>query len=612
MNFRLNPTKQQCETIREVAKTISQNTIPAGQKVAVVEKSWYDDFMRFAANAGTNVKAPGPVRGYSLTSNRYGNRSARQDYEILDMDSYHKLVKVLGQHGKAIERSYIPGNNEKKGRVIVHPKEFRYRVGTQYETASIDASWTVGEIRNFICTSTNRNPSEWCFVGIGSRPVDENMRGDAAFLRYQNFVLKKRENVQPVTSTRPTPKLTKPTIMAGGAQSPVARRLLASCGGGHETKLTTPKCTFSENPTNNVQEDPEPTPEPSFHRLVASMPPKDTSFRCATPDSSFPKAVGLMNLGNTCFFNAAVQCLARVGPLTEFVMSSAFDHEINPHNPKGANGEIARAWKEFLTDMSKGGLGARDPSNLRSAVVRKFRRFANYSQHDSQELLCSVLDGIHEDINQSSAAKGRLPPVPVDKDADSWKVHLSKNSSKIVELFHGTLFSSIECPECHYVSEVCDPFMFLSLEIPNRYSGISLADCLSSFSQCDTLDAKNKWTCEGCKRKVCATKKMGVKSCAPILIVHLKRFSAFHYSKIDTAVDYPDRLDTRTFARQPTGMYRLIGAVFHSGGLGGGHYTAAACDRSGKWYYFNDSMASAIDQSSAHKSSAYILFYERE
>ncbi|OHT11306.1 hypothetical protein TRFO_19286 [Tritrichomonas foetus] len=348
---------------------------------------------------------------------------------------------------------------------------------------------------------------------------------------------------------------------------------------------------------------------------TTSEPIKSQPIDYLSCTTKFPKPVGLNNLGNTCFFNAAVQCLTRVQPLTDFILSSKFESAINPRNPKSSKGKIACAYREYLELMCRSGSGARDPSNLRKAIVSKFKRFANFSQHDSQELLGSLLDGLHEDLNQSAAAKGNDPPIEIPKEPDSWDVHISRNSSPIVDLFHGKLYSSISCPECGRVESVHDPFMFLELEIPRKFSAVKLNDCLKSFSQCDVLDADNKWKCEGCKNMVCATKEMGIDQCAEILIIHLKRFSGEGYfaSKIDTNVDYPDTLDTNVFTRKKSGVYRLIGAVFHSGGLGGGHYTAAAIDpSSGKWYNFNDSMASPIDSTSAHSGRAYILFYQRK
>jgi ubiquitin C-terminal hydrolase len=254
----------------------------------------------------------------------------------------------------------------------------------------------------------------------------------------------------------------------------------------------------------------------------------------------------------------------------------------------------------------------KDPSSLRRAICAKFRRFANFAQHDSQELMCSLLDGLHEDLNQSAMVNGKLPRVFTPANADSWELHLANNSSPIVDIFHGNLYSSIECQSCGNKETVHDPFMFLSLDIPcNKYS-VSLGNCLAAFSCCERLDATNKWKCDRCQNRVCATKTMGVHRCGQVLIVHLKRFAAARLAKVDTRVDYPDVLDSATFAEEPTGKYRLIGAVFHNGGLGGGHYTAAAFDLTSRgWFNFNDTIVTPIDKSAAHKSNAYILVYER-
>ena len=36
-----------------------------------------------------------------------------------------------------------------------------------------------------------------------------------------------------------------------------------------------------------------------------------------------PAAVGLKNQGNTCFMNAALQCMAAVKPLTSFILGQS-------------------------------------------------------------------------------------------------------------------------------------------------------------------------------------------------------------------------------------------------------------------------------------------------
>jgi hypothetical protein len=47
-----------------------------------------------------------------------------------------------------------------------------------------------------------------------------------------------------------------------------------------------------------------------------------------------------------------------------------------------------------------------------------------------------------------------------------WDLHLLRNDSVIVDLFHGQYRSTITCPECHRVSITYDPFTNVSLPIP--------------------------------------------------------------------------------------------------------------------------------------------------
>jgi ubiquitin C-terminal hydrolase len=320
-----------------------------------------------------------------------------------------------------------------------------------------------------------------------------------------------------------------------------------------------------------------------------------------------PKHVGLRNLGNTCFFNSAVQCLLRIRPLFELAVSSDYPDLINATNPKGSGGRIATAFRELAEQMCSPMLCV-NPSRLLSAICRKYPVFANWGQHDPQELLSALLDGLHEDLNDVRRPEN-LPPI-----ADPWECHTAKNSSPILDLFHGALASSVECPRCGYRSLARDPFSVLSVPILGRLRA-SLEGCLAAFARRDVLDEDNKWKCENCAHYVRATKVTGVHKCARVLVIHLKRFdgAGWRARKLATPVTYPDVLDMGFCTGNANGAsYRLVGAVFHGGSLAGGHYTAAALDQDeGQWYSYNDSCASAIASNEAHSDKAYILFYQK-
>jgi hypothetical protein len=72
-----------------------------------------------------------------------------------------------------------------------------------------------------------------------------------------------------------------------------------------------------------------------------------------------------------------------------------------------------------------------------------------------------------------------------DEDDESaakrfWDLHLRRNDSVIVDLFHGQYRSTITCPECHRVSITYDPFTNVSLPIPELTKvDIYLVPCIN-------------------------------------------------------------------------------------------------------------------------------------
>jgi ubiquitin carboxyl-terminal hydrolase 4/11/15 len=183
-----------------------------------------------------------------------------------------------------------------------------------------------------------------------------------------------------------------------------------------------------------------------------------------------PGKCGLINLGNTCYFNSGVQCLMHTMPLILHFLNNDWKAEINTANRLGSGGDVVKDLGALVEEFWRGSHSIVDPSSLKYSIGRFAHQFSGWQQQDAHELLIFLLDAIHEDLNRC-LTKPIVEGVVGDSTNDdaiaaqAWAGHRQRHDSVIVDLFHGQLRSTLLCPACHQTTVVFDPYAALSLPV---------------------------------------------------------------------------------------------------------------------------------------------------
>ncbi|KAI9659296.1 MAG: CSN-associated deubiquitinating enzyme Ubp12 [Bathelium mastoideum] len=191
--------------------------------------------------------------------------------------------------------------------------------------------------------------------------------------------------------------------------------------------------------------------------------------------------LGLVNLGNTCYMNSALQCVRSIEELSVYFLAEKYKEELNTNNPLGHRGEIAKTYSSFVHSLYGESTGAFTPRVLKNTIGRCQPLFSGYGQQDSQEFLSFLLDAIHEDLNRVQKKPYMENPESDDNtvnDPEAVKAlgekfrqnHQARNDSVAMDLFSGFYKNTMVCPECDKVSITFDPYSLVTLQLPVQSS----------------------------------------------------------------------------------------------------------------------------------------------
>nr|ASV49479.1 ubiquitin specific protease 11 [Siniperca chuatsi] len=404
---------------REIESLLRECELRAGDSWYVVERRWYEQWKEFVETRDQNSSSfPGQIDNTELfedlDSYHLKERLVEnEDFMLVPAEAWHKLLAWYGMvDGQPpLERKVVDLPSTLK--VEVYPVEIFLCLHSNMEnviTAQFSRTDNIQSIQRAMCEAFSVPPGSECRLWMKS--------SDSSCERLRN----------------------------------VHVSVLDACLSSGMTVIMETRNADGTWPSSRPQ-------------IMRNSVEEQDSYR------GQPGVCGLTNLGNTCFMNSALQCLSNTPPLTEYFLQSSYLEELNFTNPLGMKGEIAEAYADVIKQMWSGRHYSVVPRVFKTKVGHFASQFLGYQQHDSQELLSFLLDGLHEDLNRVKNkeyielrdADGR-PDQEVAEEA--WRNHRRRNDSVIVDTFHGLFKSTLVCPECLKVSVTFDPFCYLSVPLP--------------------------------------------------------------------------------------------------------------------------------------------------
>lgn len=227
-------------------------------------------------------------------------------------------------------------------------------------------------------------------------------------------------------------------------------------------------------------------------------------------EDDFPKGLtGLRNLINTCYFNAAVQCLSNCPPFADFFRDKGDLRPYSLHEPAVSNQlalVIQRLWSPTRSPYI-------NPEFLLHSIRERYSQFRGWAQQDAQELIRCLLEQVHKEMGQpvyrhetvdsaalpcggksrrhSSSSSGgsdqfETPDSGWSSDGDDPSTSNDSRSERkgraaekesrepvawksiVTDVFDGKIESNVKCLTCKSVSTTTETFQDLSLPIPTK------------------------------------------------------------------------------------------------------------------------------------------------
>jgi len=332
--------------------------------------------------------------------------------------------------------------------------------------------------------------------------------------------------------------------------------------------------------------------------------------------------IGLLNIGNTCYLNSALQNLKNIFPLTLYLLSNYSDFDRNG---------FAFKYCELISNLiNQDTYQYFQPREffIKLNDVAPIFRFGQ--QNDSSFSILYILNLLEKETRKYLGPKMfkefKMNDSFIEEEKKKFNEFIQKlyqkRNSFIIDIFYGLQEDKYICKNknCNYTNYSFQGISVLNLSIMtfNNTKIDSLENAIEYYEYGQYHYNEEDFFCSKCKGNRIITQSIII-SLPKFLIINFKRIGENNY--YNHKVEIPNDLKIKNKLDNTDYEYELIGFIKHLGGADSGH-NISICKNffDNIWYQYNDSKVFSCHNSVYYNyytneidtSNAFLFFYKKK